>query len=168
MEEIAWLDEAVQRVKEKYQTQRALEERSAQEETRKRALGAQFSRDLFAWFERMEESFNSKFGGHLLAVSVVGAEGNRSVKVLANLTRNQERMAVLTYNNGSNDNGSNNNGSNNHPVSLGLRFGSDATAEVAQTIKLVPSNNGTVLAEFGAEHYSYEQLGQKIIDDLLA
>jgi len=154
MGETAWLEESVRKAKEKYQLQRTLEERLAQEEARKRELGAKYCRDLFAWFERIEESFNGGFGGHVLAVSVGGADSNRSVQVFAHPTRTQERLAVLTYTDGA--------------ISLGSRSGSGATAETAQALKLVLSNDGRLLAEFGAEQYSYEQLGQKIIDDLLS
>src|ERR1039458_1121163 len=68
MDVTAWLDDAVQRAREKYEAQRALEERLLQEEALKRKLGSQFCRDLFAWLENVEPSFNSRFGGHVLAV----------------------------------------------------------------------------------------------------
>ena len=53
MEVADWLDEAVQRAKKKYEIQRALEEKQAQEEAVKRKLGSQFCRELFAWLENM-------------------------------------------------------------------------------------------------------------------
>ena len=85
-----WLDEAVQRTKEKYTVQRAQEERSAHEEALKRRLGGQFCRQLFAWFQSIEGSFNHKFGGSVLAVSVSGDEGSRSAQVLARPTSTEE------------------------------------------------------------------------------
>jgi hypothetical protein len=154
MDVTAWLDDAVQRAREKYEAQRALEERLLQEEALKRKLGSQFCRDLFAWLENVEPSFNSRFGGHVLAVSVVGSDGNRSVQVLARPTRAQERIADLKY--------------QENTKCLGLSTGSGATAETAQTIKLVLSGDDAILAEIGADRYTPERLGQKIISDLLA
>jgi hypothetical protein len=145
-----WLDQAVQRAKGKYQIQRVLEERSVQEEVLKRKLGNQFCRELFTWFESIEVRFNSRFGGHVLAVSVVGSDGSRSVQILARPIRDQESTASLSY--------------DENTTSLELRAGSEA----AQTIKLVLSGDGAILAEIGAERYTPEQLGQRIIDDLLA
>ena len=42
------------------------------------------------------------------------------------------------------------------------------TADTPQVIKLVLSADEALLAEIGQERYTSEQLGQKIIDDLLA
>lgn len=153
MEVTDWLDEAVQQTKEKYQAQRALEEKSIQEEALKRKLGSQFCRDLFAWFETIEVKFNARFGGHVLTARVVGSEGDRSVQVLARPIRAQERIAELNYQEDIN--------------CLALSTGSDATA-TTQVIKMVCSAGGGVLVEIGAERYTLEQLGQKIIDDLLS
>ena len=152
MEVTDWLDEAVQQTKEKYQVQRALEEDLIREETLKRKLSSQFCRELFAWFENVEARFNSKFGDQVLTVSVVGGDGNRSVQVLARPVRAQERNAELNYQDDSN--------------CLGLSMGSGATA-ASQVVKLVLSADGAILAEGGAKRYTPEQLGQKIIDDLL-
>ena len=148
-----WLDEAVQRAKEKYKAQRAQEERSAHEQTLKRRLGGQFCRQLFAWFQSIEGSFNIKFGAHVLAVSVSGDEGSRSAQILARPILTEERIANLDYQNNS----------------ASLRFiGSGKTTETPQVIKLVLSPEEALLAEIGNERYTSEQLGQKIIDDLLA
>ncbi len=76
-----WLDEAVQRTKEKYKVQRALEEQLVHQETLKRRLGGQFCRQLFGWLQSIEGSFNSKFGAQVLVVSVSGDEGSRSAQV---------------------------------------------------------------------------------------
>ena len=149
-----WLDEAVQRAKEKYKVQRAQEERLAHEEALKRRLGGQFCRQLFAWLQSTEGSFNNKFGGHVLAVSVSGDEGSRSAQVLARPTSTEERIANLDYQNNS--------------ASLRLSIGSGMTADTPQVIKLVLSADEALLAEIGTERYTSEQLGQKIIDDLLA
>ncbi len=149
-----WLDEAVQRTKEKYKVQRAQEERLAYEESLKRRLGGQFCRHLFAWFQSIEGSFNDKFGSHILAVSVSGDEGSRSAQVLARPTSTEERIANLDY--------------QNNAASLRLSIGSGRTPETAQVIKLVLSAGDVLLAEIGQERYTAEQLGQKIIDDLLA
>jgi hypothetical protein len=149
-----WLDEAVQRTKEKYKIQRAQEERLAHEEELKRRLGGQYCRQLFAWFQSIEGSFNNKFGSHVLAVSVSGDEGSRSAQILARPILTEERIAHLDYQNNS--------------ASLRFSIGSGKTAETPQVIKLVLSANEALLAEIGTERYTSEQLGQKIIDDLLA
>jgi hypothetical protein len=145
-----WLDKVVQRTKKKDQAQRTREERSAHEETAKRKLGGQFCRELFAWFENIEVKFNNSFGGHVLAVSVVGGDGSRTAKILARPTRTQESMAELSY--------------QENTSSLALTMGSGAPA----AIRLILSPNGAMLAAMGEEYYTPEKLGQKIIDDLLA
>ena len=149
-----WLDAAVESAKQKYQAQRALDERSIEADALKRKLGKQFCRELFAWFENVEVRFNNKFGSQLLAVSVVGSDGNRSVQILARPIRAREGTASLSY--------------EENTSSLGLSMGFGGGAETAQTIRLVLSADGAVLAEMGAKRYTPEQLGQKIIDDLLA
>jgi hypothetical protein len=90
-----WLDAAVESAKQKYQAQRALDERSVQAEALKRRLGNQFCRELFAWFENVEVRFNNRFGSQVLAVSVVGSDGNRSVQILAQPIRAREGTASL-------------------------------------------------------------------------
>jgi len=149
-----WLDEAVQRTKEKYKVQRALEEQKAHQETLKRRLGGQFCRQLFGWLQSIEGSFNSKFGAQVLVVSVSGDEGSRSAQVLARPTSTEERIANLDYQNNS--------------AALRLSIGSGKIAETAQVINLVLSADEALLAEIGKEQYTSEKLGQKIIDDLLA
>ncbi len=149
-----WLDEAVQRTKEKYKVQRAQEERSAHQEALKRRLGGQFCRQLFGWLQNVEGSFNRKFGAQVLAVSVSGDEGSRSAQILARPTSTEERIANLDYQNNS--------------ASLRLSIGSSKTAETAQVINLILSADEALLAEIGKERYTSETLGQKIIDDLLA
>lgn len=149
-----WLDQAVRRAKGKYQVQRAVDEKSVQAEALKRKLGNQFCRELFAWFESIEIRFNERFGSHVLAVSVVGSDGNRSVRILARPIRDQESTASLNY--------------EENTTSLRLSPGSGGATETAQRIKLVLSSSGAMLAEVGSEHYTPEQLGQSIIDDLLA
>ena len=154
MEATDWLDAAVESAKQKYQAQRALDETSVQADALKRKLGNQFCRELFAWFESVEVRFNNRFGSQVLAVSVVGSDGNRSVQILARPIRTKEGTASLSY--------------EENTSSLGLSVGFGGGAETAQVIKLVLSADGAVLAEMGAKHYTPEQLGQKIIDDLLA
>jgi hypothetical protein len=149
-----WLDEAVQRTKEKYKLQRAREERSAHEEALKRRLGGQFCRQLFAWFQGVEGTFNGKFGAQVLAVSVSGDEGSRTAQILARPISTKERIAHLDY--------------QNNPSSLRLSVGSDRSTETPQVIKLVLTADEALVAEIGKEHYTSVQLGQKIIDDLLA
>ena len=152
MEATDWLDEAVQQTKEKYQAQRALEEQLMQEETLKRQLGSRFCRELFAWLETTEAKFNSRFGSQVLTVSMVGKEGNRSLQVLARPLRAQERIAELNYQADIN--------------CLALSTGSGATA-TTQVIKMVRFDGGEMLAEIGGERCTPDQLGQKIINDLL-
>lgn len=154
MAQTHWLDEAVQRTKEKYKVQRDLEERSAHQETLKRKLGGQFCRQLFIWLQNVEGSFNSKFGANVLAVSVSGDEGSRSAQILARPTSTEERIANLDYQNNS--------------ACLRLSIGSGKVAETAQVINLILSANEALLAEIGKKHYTSEELGQKIIEDLLA
>jgi hypothetical protein len=147
----AWLEESVQKAKEKYQFQRALDERLAQEKALKCKLGAQFCRELFAWLQAVEKRFNSRFGANVLAVSVVGANGNHKVEVLAQPVQKQQRITELTY--------------VDNTTSMMVRTPSIRKEE---GIDLVLSSDGTMLAEFGAVQYSLERLGQKIITDLLA
>ena len=154
MEATDWLDAAVERAKQKYQAQRALDETSVQADALKRKLGNQFCRELFAWFESVEVRFNNRFGSQMLAVSVVGSDGNRSVQILARPIRTKEGTASLSY--------------EENTSSLGLSVGFGGGAETAQIIRLVLSADGAILAEMGAKHYTPEHLGQKIIDDLLA
>src|ERR1039457_3300180 len=97
MEATDWLDAAVESAKQKYQAQRALDERSVQADALKRKLGNQFCRELFAWFENVEVSFNNRFGGQALAVSVVGRDGSRNAQILARPIRTQEGAASLSY-----------------------------------------------------------------------
>lgn len=148
-----WLDKAVQRTKKKYQVQRAREEQLAHEDALKRRLGGQFCRELFAWFENIEMKFNNSFGSHVLAVSVVGSDGSRSLKILARPTRAQESMAELNY--------------QERTSSLGLNMDSGGPA-AAQAIRLILTVDGAVLAAMGEDYYTAEQLGQKIIDQMLA
>jgi hypothetical protein len=149
-----WLDSAVLKAKQKYQSQRAQEERVAQEEALKLKLGNQFCRELFTWFESVEVTFNSRFGGQVLSVHVVGNEGGRCVQVLARPIRAQERIAELSY--------------QESTKTLGLSIGSGTNALIGQVIKLVFAADGTMCAEIGANHYTPERLGQKVIEDLLA
>src|ERR1035437_1523423 len=97
MEATDWLDAAVERAKQKYQAQRALDETSVQADTLKRKLGNQFCRELFAWFENVEVRFNNRFGSQVLAVSVVGSDGRRNAQILARPMRAQEGTASLSY-----------------------------------------------------------------------
>jgi hypothetical protein len=154
MAQTYWIDEAVKRTKEKYKAQRAQEERSAHEEALKRRLGGQFCRQLFAWFQGIEGTFNGKFGAQVLAVSVSGDEGSRSAQILARPVSTKEKIAHLDY--------------QNNPSSLRLSIGSGRTAETPQVIKLVFTADEALVAEIGKEQYTSQQLGQKIIDDLLA
>jgi hypothetical protein len=147
-----WLDEVVQQTKGKYQAQRALEEELIQEEALKRKLGTQYCRELFTWLETIEVKFNHRFGAQVLTASVVGSEGDRSVQVLARPIRAEERIADLHYEENIN--------------CLALSMGSGATA-ATQIIKMVRPADGGLLAEIDAERYMPEQLGQKIINDLL-
>jgi|ERR1039458_6187952 hypothetical protein len=152
MEATDWLDEVVQQTKGKYQAQRALEEELIQEEALKRKLGTQYCRELFTWLETIEVKFNHRFGAQVLTASVVGSEGDRSVQVLARPIRADERIAELRYEEDIN--------------CLALSMGSGATA-ATQIIKMVRPADGGILAEIDAERYTPEQLGQKIINDLL-
>jgi hypothetical protein len=149
-----WLDAAVERAKKKYELQRAQEEKSAEAEALKRRLSNQFCRELFAWFESVEARFNNKFGGQVLVVSVAGSDGGRTVQILARPIRTKESTAHLRY--------------KENAASVELSVSSGGGVEAAQIIKLVHSTEGVVFALIGARHYSPEQLGQKIIDDLLA
>jgi hypothetical protein len=101
----------------------------------------------------MEMSFNRRFGSHVLAVSVVGGNGSRSVKILARPSRTEERVAELNYQEKTN--------------SMALNMSSSLSAG-AKAIELVLSADGAILAVMGDEYDAPERLGQKIIDDLLA
>lgn len=152
MEVTDWLDKAVQQTREKYNVQRAREDELLREEALKRKLGSQFCRELFGWLETIDVKFNNKFGSQVLSASVVGANGDRSVQVLARPIRAQERIAELHYEEDIN--------------CVALSMGSDATA-ATQIIKMIRPADGDMLAEVGGEHYTPEQLGQKIVNDLL-
>ena len=152
MEATSWLDATVQRTKEKYQIQRAQEEQLAHELSLKRRLGNQFCRKLFSWFEHVEVSFNTRFGSQVLVVSVLGTQGNRSVQILGRPLRAQERIAEVRY--------------HEESATLKLSVGSGGTA-AAQMIKFVLRDD-EIVAEVAGKHYTPQQLGQKIIDDLLA
>lgn len=54
MEKIDWLDEAVQQTKDKYQAQRALEEKLLQEEALRARLAKEFCRELFEWLQTID------------------------------------------------------------------------------------------------------------------
>jgi len=149
-----WLEAAVQRAKEKYQEKRALEERLLQEEALKDKLASQFCRELFAWLEAIDVKFNSRFGSQVLAASTSGSEGDRSIKILASPLRSQERIAILNYQKDS--------------KSLDLSVHAGCAAKPRQPIKLALTAEGVVVAQIGVEYFSAEQLGQKIVDDLLA
>ncbi len=153
MEVADWLDRAVQRTKERYQIQRDLEERVIQQEALKRKLGSNFCRQLFAWLESIEARFNRSVGSQMITVAVAGNERNRSAQVLARPIRADERLAELYY--------------HENTDYLMLSIGFDGGAESTQMIKLVLAS-GTTLAEIGTKHYRPEELGQKIIEDLLA
>src|ERR1035441_3402612 len=97
MEVTDWLDEAVQQTKEKYQAQRALEDKSIQERALKDRLASQFLDSVPAWLQTIDVKFNTRFGGQVLAVSPTGSNGGRGLQVLARPVRAQERIAVLNY-----------------------------------------------------------------------
>jgi hypothetical protein len=152
MEATDWLDEAVQQTKEKYQAERALEDKVIQEEALKARLASKFCAELFAWLETIDVKFNTRFGGQVLAVSPIGGKGDSALQVLAQPSRAQERIAELNYQGDIN--------------CLALSMSSGATA-TTQIIKMVRSAGGGILAEIGGERYTPDQLGQKIINDLL-
>jgi hypothetical protein len=149
-----WLDGVVEGTREKYQEQRVQEEKVLQEEILIGRFSSQFCRDLFEWFEGIDERFNSRFGGHVLSVSILGTDGDRSVQVLARPVRSQERIAVLNY--------------QKETKSVGLHMNCGSSAKPAEEIRLVLFAESAVVAEIGEEHYTPEQLGRKVIEDLLA
>jgi hypothetical protein len=153
MEVADWLDRAVQRTKEKYQVQRDREETVIQLEALKRRLGSNFCRQLFAWLESIEARFNRSVGCQMITVAVAGNERNRSAQVLARPILALERLAELYYH------------ENTDYLVLSIAF--EGGAETTQMIKLVLAS-GTALAEIGMKRYRPEELGQKIIEDLLA
>jgi hypothetical protein len=152
MEAIDWIEEAVKQTKEKYRVERAREEELVQEETTRRKLSNQFCRELFAWIETIDVRFNHKYGSHVLSANVIGPEGSRSAQILARPVRSQERIAELSYQEDINS------------LSLSMCSGG---ASAIQTITLVCSADGEMIAEIEGERYLPEQLGQKIIMDLL-
>lgn len=147
-----WLDTAVQQTKEKYQEQRALEKQLVQEKALKDRLASKFCEELFAWLETIDVQFNTRFGDHVLTISPTGANGDRGVQVLARPTRAQERAVGLKYQKDTN--------------CIGLSMNC-SLIRLPQVIKLVLSADGVIVAEIGAEHYIPQQLGRKIINDLL-
>jgi len=87
-----WLDGVVRRAKEKYLEQRVQEEKLIEEEALKSRVGSQFCRELFEWLEGIDVRFNSRFGVHVLSVSVVGTDGDRSLQVLARPVRAKREL----------------------------------------------------------------------------
>ncbi len=148
-----WLDGAVQKAKVKYQRQRELEEILMQEETLKRKLGSQFCKELAGWLQAVEVRFNTRFGGAVLAVTVEEVKDSRTIRVLARPLRSRESMAELEYQNGTDY--------------LKVNIGSAASAGTSRIVNFVVSG-GAVLAEIGTDCYTWEQLGQRLIEDLLA
>ncbi len=152
MEATDWLDEAVQQTKDKYQAQRALEDKLIQEEALKARLASKFCTELFAWLETIDVKFNTRFGGQVLAISPLGGKGDSGLQVLARPIRAQERVTVLNYQKET----------NSISVSTDRSF-----TKLPQVITLVLAADSAMVAEIGTEHYMPEQLGRKIINDLL-
>lgn len=152
MEVTDWLDEAVQQTKEKYQAQRALEDKSIQEQALKDRLASKFWDQLFEWLQTIDVKFNTRFGGQVLAVSPTGSNGDRGLQVLARPIRAQERIAVLNY--------------QKETTSIALSMDCNPT-DLPQAIELALAADGAIVAQIGAESYMPEQLGRKIINDLL-
>jgi hypothetical protein len=149
-----WLDGVVRRAKEKYLEQRVQEEKLIEEEALKSRVGSQFCRELFEWLEGIDVRFNSRFGVHVLSVSVVGTDGDRSLQVLARPVRAQERIAILNY--------------RKETKSVVLNLSSDGRATPTEEIRLVLGADSEALAEISGDQYTPEQLGRKIVEDLLA
>ena len=152
MEVTDWLDEAVQQTKEKYQAQRALEDKLIQEQASKDRLASKFWDQLFEWLQTIDVKFNTRFGGQVLAVSPTGSNGDRGLQVLARPIRAQERIAVLNY--------------QKETTSIALSMDCNPT-DLPQVIELALAADGAIVAQIGAESYMPEQLGRKIINDLL-
>jgi hypothetical protein len=152
MEATDWLDEAVQQTKEKYQVQRALEDKLIQEEALKARLASKFCEELFAWLETIDVKFNTRFGGQVLAVSPTGGKGDSGLQVLARPIRAQERVTVLSHQKETN------------AISVSTDH---SLTKLPQVIKLVLAADSAMLAEIGTDYYMPEELGRKIINDLL-
>ena len=56
-----WLDDAVKKAKEKYDTERIQDEKFVQEQKLKQQLGDGFNRDLHQWLTKNIADFNTKF-----------------------------------------------------------------------------------------------------------
>ncbi len=147
-----WLDAAVQRAKSKYQRERELEERKMQEEALKKRLGSQFWQELAGWLQAIEGRFNTRFGAAVLSVTLDEEKDKRVIRILARPIRSHESIAELEYQNGTDY--------------MELSIGSGGGAGTARIVNFVLSG-GAALAEFGAEDLTWEQLGQKLIEDLL-
>ncbi len=153
MEVMNWLDQTVKQTKDKYEARRHQEDQLVKEETLKCKLGGEFCRDLFEWLQTIDAQFNDRFGGHVLAASVDGTQGQRKARILARPIRSQERIAALSYQEDINC------------LALSVHSG---TATDTQQIRMVLSPEGKIFAEVEADSYTPVQLGQKIIGDLLA
>jgi len=140
--------------KGKVSEQRVQEEKLIEEEALKSRVGSQFCRELFEWLEGIDVRFNSRFGVHVLSVSVVGTDGDRSLQVLARPVRAQERIAILNY--------------RKETKSVVLNLSSDGRATPTEEIRLVLGADSEALAEISGDQYTPEQLGRKIVEDLLA
>jgi hypothetical protein len=152
MEVTDWLEEAVQQTKAKYQAQRALEDKLIQQQALKDRLAADYCEKFFEWLQTIDVKFNTRFGSQVLAVSPIGSNGDRGLQVLARPLRVQERIVVVNYQKSTN--------------SICLNLDCSRT-NLPQVVKLVLSADGIVAAEIDGEHYDPEQLGRKIVNDLL-
>jgi hypothetical protein len=142
-----WMDEAVRRTKDKFGAQQGDDEKFVLEEGLKHDLGLQFYRNLREWLLKAEKDFNSKYGSNVLVVT----EPGQQTIVKSVLTRSESRTAEISYN-----------------ETLQQIGWVTETGVTHRSIQLKLSGNREMLATADNQDLTVEQLGQKIIDVVLA
>jgi hypothetical protein len=89
-----WMDQIVKRTKQKFGPQQLEDEKFLREQKLKHELGIRFYNELRSWLHRIEKEFNTRYGASVLVVT----EAGQAISILGALTRNQSRVAGLSYN----------------------------------------------------------------------
>lgn len=142
-----WMDEAVRRTKDRFGAQQGDDEKFVLEEGLKYDLGLQFYRNLREWLLKAEKEFNSKYGSNVLVVTETGQQ----TIVKSVLTRTQSRTAGISYN-----------------ETLQQIGWVTETGITHYPLQLKLSGRREMLATADNQDLTVEQLGQKIIDVVLA
>lgn len=90
------VDKAVKRIKEKYDEQRAVEEKQLLDEKLKNELGSQFFADLHRLTEQLVQEFSSKMGGSRAVMSITSIN-NDSFDITVTPTVNRSSGVSVRY-----------------------------------------------------------------------